>query len=199
VHEADDEKAMELALVENLQRDDLTPLETAEALRHLTQEFGLTQEQLAEQLGRSRSTISNTLRLLELPTEVKVALEEGRISEGHARVLLSLMEQPERLYELFERMQREGLSVRESERLAREEPEKPAEEPEERAPAEPSDPHLEEVKNLLRDRLGTKVVLLPRPRGGGTIHITYHDGEDLDRIFSIIVPRRPSTYRRSGE
>jgi len=194
VQEADDEKAIELALVENLQRDDLAPLETADALRHLGQEFGLTQEQLAVQLGRSRSSIANTLRLLELPEEVKQALTEGRITEGHARALLALTDQPERLHEVFQRIEREGLSVRQPEELARAQPEA-----DKAVPREPSDPHLEDAKRRLRDRLGTKVVLLPRPRGGGTIHIVYHDDEDLDRILGIISPGGPASYRKLGE
>ncbi len=199
VQEADDEKAVELALVENLQRDDLAPLETAEALRHLAQEFGLTQEQLALQVGRSRSSIANTLRLLDLPEAVKQALAEGRISEGHARALLALTDQPERLEEVFQRIERDALSVRETEELVRAEPDKPSEHPEKPTPPEPSDPHLEDAKRRLRDRLGTKVVLLPRPRGGGTIHIVYHDDEDLGRILDIISPGEPASYHRLGE
>ncbi len=199
VQEADDEKAVELALVENLQRDDLAPLETAEALRHLAQEFGLTQEQLALQVGRSRSSIANTLRLLDLPETVKQALAEGRISEGHARALLALTDQPERLEEVFQRIERDALSVRETEELVRAEPDKPSEHPEKPTPPEPSDPHLEDAKRRLRDRLGTKVVLLPRPRGGGTIHIVYHDDEDLGRILDIISPGEPASYHRLGE
>jgi len=199
VQEADDQKAVELALVENLQRDDLAPLETAEALRHLAQEFGLTQEQLAVQVGRSRSSIANTLRLLDLPEAVKQALAEGRISEGHARALLALTDEPDRLHEVFQRIERDGLSVRETEQLVRAEPDKPSEQPEKAAPPEPSDPHLEDAKSRLRDRLGTKVVLLPRPRGGGTIHIVYHDDEDLDRILHLISPGEPASYHRLGE
>ena len=196
VHEADDQKAMELALVENLQREDLTPLETAEALRHLTEVFALTQDQLAQQLGRSRSTISNTLRLLDLPDHVKVALAEGRITEGHARALLSLVDKPQRLDRVFTTIEQEGLSVREAERLARREPGEAAAEAEAKEPGQPSDPHMEEAKSRLRDHLGTKVVLLPRPRGGGTIHITYHDDEDLDRILKTIGITWPKSYTK---
>jgi len=199
VHEADDEKAVQIALVENLQRDDLTPLETAEALRHLIQEFGITQEQVALQLGRSRSSIANTLRLLELPPEVKEALAEGRITEGHARALLALTDDPQRLAEVFRQIERDGLSVREAERLTREQPEEPAQEPTTPQVPEPADPHLEDVKRRLRDHLGTKVVLLPRPRGGGTIHITYHDDEELDRVLNLIAPGGPASYRRLDE
>ncbi len=200
VHDADDEHMLELALVENLQRHDLGPIETAEALRHLVQEFGLTQEQLSEQLGRSRSAIANTLRLLELPPPMKEALQEGRISQGHARALLSLSSEPERMHTLFRRIEEGDVTVREAEEFARAMPEPVPEEPEEEAapPEQPTDPHIEEVKRRLRDRLGTKVTVLARPKGGGTIHITYHDSEDLDRILSLIAPSPPKSHTRLG-
>ncbi len=197
VQEADDEKTLELALVENLQRDDLGPLETAHALRYLVQEFGLTQEQLSEQLGRSRSTIANMLRLLDLPEPVKQALAERRISQGHARALLSLSAEPERMIALLERIEADDLTVRHTEALARDadEPDADQEAGEEPPPApQPTDPHVEEVKRRLRDQLGTKVTVLPRAKGGGTIHITYHDVEDLDRILSLIAPGGPRSY-----
>ncbi len=199
VQEATDEKALELALVENLQREDLGPLETAHALQHLIQEFGLTQDQLSEQLGRSRSTIANTLRLLDLPEPIKEALADGRITQGHARALLALASEPERMMALFGRIQDEGLTVRDTEALTREpeqaEAESASEAGESGPPApQPTDPHIEEVKRRLRDHLGTKVTLLPRAKGGGSIHITYHDAEDLDRILSLIAPEGPHTY-----
>jgi len=199
VQEATDEKALELALVENLQRDDLGPLETANALQHLIQEFGLTQEQLSEQLGRSRSTIANTLRLLDLPQPIKEALAEGRITQGHARALLALASEPERMMALFAQVEDEGLTVRDTEAMTRapeeDEVEGDAEVGESGPPApQPTDPHIEEVKRLLRDHLGTKVTLLPRSKGGGSIHITYHDAEDLDRILSLIAPGGPRGY-----
>ncbi|MCD6361757.1 MAG: ParB/RepB/Spo0J family partition protein [Armatimonadetes bacterium] len=122
VHEADERKTLELALVENLQRDDLSPVETAEAMQQLINEFGLTQEQLAEQLGRSRSSVSNMLRLLELPEEMKAAVDAGRISFGHARALLSLLDRPSRMFEVFEMISTHGLSVREVEQIVREQP-----------------------------------------------------------------------------
>lgn len=204
VHDANEERMLELALVENLQRDDLGPIETAQALRHLMQQFGLTQDQIAEQLGRSRSAIANLLRLLELPQAMKEALAEGRISQGHARALLSLQAEPERMHRLFEQIEDEDLSVREAEALARETPEpvveEEPEEPEEeaRGPRQP-DPHIEDVTRRLRNNLGTKVVVLPKSSGGGTINITYHDAEDLDRILAMIAPSHPRSYTRLGD
>ncbi|MGC9316602.1 MAG: ParB/RepB/Spo0J family partition protein [Armatimonadota bacterium] len=202
VQDADDEKTLELALVENLQRDDLGPIETAEAFRYLVDEFGLTQEQLSEQLGRSRSTIANILRLLDLPDAMKEALADGRITQGHARALLALASDPETMKAVFARIEKDNLTVRETEELVRTQPEPESEEearPEEPPAAQPTDPHIEEVKGRLRDRLGTKVTILPRSKGGGTIHITYHDAEDLDRILSLIAPSGPRSYTRLNE
>ena len=189
VHEADDRRSLEPALVENLQRDDLNPIEMAEAMLQLINEFGLTQEQLAEQLGRSRSTVANTLRLLELPQEIRQAVEVGEISFGHARALLSLIEQPSRMFEIFAMITRHGLSVRQVEQMVREQQmtEEADEEKPEPAPRE-RDPYLEEAKRRLRNALGTKVTLLPKPSGGGTIHISYHDDEELDRLLHLIAP-----------
>lgn len=200
VQDADDEKALELALVENLQRDDLGPLETAQALRHLIDEFGLTQEQLSEQLGRSRSAVANLLRLLDLPEYAQEALAAGRITQGHARALLALSDTPDRMREVFERIEAEELNVRETEELCREAPAPVVEDEDEDEGAppptpQPTDPHIEAAKRRLRDRLGTKVTILPRAKGGGNIHITYHDAEDLDRILSLIAPSGPRTYR----
>jgi len=205
IHEADDEKMLEIALVENLQRNDLGPIETAMALRHLVQEFGLTQDQVAEQIGCSRSSVANSLRLLELPMEIKEALAGGLISTGHARALLSLSDEPERMHAIFQRIVDEGLSVRETEALVRETP--PIEESEHQEQpggeplpgAQPTDPHIQEVTRRLRDNLGTKVAVLPKSKGGGTIHIVYHDAEDLDRLLAMIAPRQPRSYIRLGD
>lgn len=200
LQEAGEEKMLEIALVENLQRDDLGPIETATALRHLMQQFGLTQDQVAEQIGRSRSAIANMLRLLDLPAEMKQALAEERISQGHARALLSLIDEPERMHDLFTRIQEDDLTVREAEALAREAPEPLAEEDEDeekQQPApRPTDPHIEEIAQRLRINLGTKVAVLPKSGGGGTIHIVYHDAEDLERLLAMIAPRQPRSYIR---
>jgi len=193
VHEADDRKTLEIALVENLQRDDLSPMETAEAMVHLINEFGLTQDQLAEQLGRSRSTVANMLRLLELPEEMKQALDARQISFGHARALLSLLDQPSRMFEVFHMITEQELSVRQVEKLVSQQPDEPEEEEEPEEPArrrQETDPYLEDAKRRLRDTLGTKVVLLPKSSGGGTIHISYHDDEELDRLLGMIAPSR---------
>jgi ParB family transcriptional regulator, chromosome partitioning protein len=204
VHEADEEKMLEIALVENLQRDDLGPIETATAMRHLMQQFGLTQDQVAQQLGRSRSSVANMLRLLDLPQDMKQALAEERISQGHARALLALADEPERMHGLFARIEEEDLTVREAEAAAREAPEpedEQSEESEERAVVapQPGDPHIEEVTRRLRDNLGTKVAVMPKSKGGGTIHIAYHDAEDLDRILSLIAPKHPRSYIRLSD
>lgn len=203
VHDANEEKMLELALVENLQRADLGPIETAMALRHLMQQFGLTQDQIAEQLGRSRSSIANMLRLLDLPQEMKQALAGGRLSQGHARALLSLASEPERMHALFERIEKEDLTVREAEAAARETPEPVVEDQEDdgepEAVVKPSDPHIEDVTRRLRNNLGTKVVVLPKSSGGGTINISYHDAEELDRLLTLIAPKHPRSYTRLSD
>lgn len=203
IYEADDEKMLEVALVENLQRNDLGPIEMAMALRHLIQEFGLTQDQVAEQIGCSRSSVTNALRLLELPSEIKEALAGGVISTGHARALLSLIDEPERMHEVFRRIADEGLSVREAEALVRDtpqvQPEMEGEDGQGIEPAQAGDPHIDDVIRRLRDNLGTKVAVLPKSKGGGTIHIVYHDAEDLDRLLAMIAPRKPKSYIRLSD
>lgn len=203
IYEADDEKMLEVALVENLQRNDLGPIEMAMALRHLIQEFGLTQDQVAEQIGCSRSSVTNALRLLELPSEIKEALAGGVISTGHARALLSLIDEPERMHEVFRRIADEGLSVREAEALVRDTPQVQPEMEDEDGqviePAQAGDPHIDDVIRRLRDNLGTKVAVLPKSKGGGTIHIVYHDAEDLDRLLAMIAPRKPKSYIRLSD
>ena len=203
IYEADDEKMLEVALVENLQRNDLGPIEMAMALRHLIQEFGLTQDQVAEQIGCSRSCVTNALRLLELPSEIKEALAGGVISTGHARALLSRIDEPERMHEVFRRIADEGLSVREAEALVRDtpqvQPEMEGEDGQGIEPAQAGDPHIDDVIRRLRDNLGTKVAVLPKSKGGGTIHIVYHDAEDLDRLLAMIAPRKPKSYIRLSD
>ncbi len=204
LHEADDRKSLEIALVENLQRADLSPVEAAEAMAQLINEFGLTQDQLAEQLGRSRSTVSNSLRLLDLPEGAREALTEGRISEGHARALLPMLDQPSKLFDILQMIEDHGLSVREIEQIVRDHDEKPdVDTSNMEVPGEPArpetDPYIEDAKKRMRDNLGTKVTLLPKSKGGGTIHITYHDDEELDRLLNIIAPPGPASYRKLGE
>ena len=172
-----DREQLELALVENVQREDLNPIEEANAFRQLTEEFGLTQDEIARQVGRARTTITNTLRLLELDEGVQAAVADGRLSEGHARALVGLPAVQQ--LHLVSTIVDAGLSVRQAEELARRlrEP-RPAKAAMERR----SDPDLERVEDDLRNALGTKVSVA-RGRKGGRIVIEYYTDEDLGRLY----------------
>jgi ParB family chromosome partitioning protein len=172
---------LELALVENLQREDLNPLETASAYQQLVDEFGLTQQQVADKVGKSRVTVTNTLRLLKLPTEVKHALLQGQITEGHARSLLRLPSQNDQL-RVLKAVLKGALSVRQTEQLVR----RLAEEPkQETRPAE-KPPELRALEDDFRRALGTKVSL-SRGRKGGKLVIYFYSEEELRAIHDLIV------------
>jgi ParB family transcriptional regulator, chromosome partitioning protein len=183
VRQLADRDQLELALVENLQRADLNPMEEASAFRQLVDEFGFTQEQLATRLGRARSTVANTLRLLEMRSAVQEAVADGRITEGHARAMAGLSEPQEN--GLLELIVTRDLSVRQAEELARRQRDAtPAPQPSrERRPA---DPDLERVEEDLRSALGTKVSLA-RSRRGGRIVIEYYSDEELNRLYDRLV------------
>ncbi len=171
VREMDDAVALELALIENLQRQDLSALEEAEAFRRLIQEFGHSHEALATTLGRSRSHIANTMRLLGLPEPIRAMLRDGSLSAGHARALLNAAE-PERL---ALQVIAKGLSVRQTEALARHPP----------APGrlrQPADPNLAMVERDLSSRLGLRVAIRPSGRGG-TLTLRYSRAEQLDGLL----------------
>ena len=178
-----DRDQLEVALVENLQRSDLGPIEEAGAYRALITEFELTHEEIARRVGRAKSTITNTLRLLDLEPRVQAALAEGRISEGHARAIGGLP------LELQARIAAsvvdQGLSVRQTEELVRRlrEPRQPAVAAEPRARL---DPELERVEEDLRRRLGTKVTLA-RSRKGGRIIIEFYSDEELGQLYDRLI------------
>ncbi|MCK4261475.1 ParB/RepB/Spo0J family partition protein [bacterium] len=175
VKEMPEGEMLEVSLVENIQREDLNPLEEARAMRFLMDEFNLTQEALAQRLGKERPTVANTLRLLKLPKEVQEDVSRGRISAGHARALLALPSQGEQK-KLSGRIIRQGLSVRETERLV--ERMKGGK----KASSVPSrDPQIVAVEAELRRRFGTKVEVKSR-NGAGRIIIEYYSHEDLGRI-----------------
>jgi len=185
VREASDRETLELALVENLQREDINPMEAAEAYRRLMSEFELTQEQVAERVGKSRPTVANALRLLNLPEAIRLSLRRGEIDEGHGKVLAGLPS--ERLaLRLWRRVVRKGMSVRETEAGAAKLMGRDVPRGTSRREAV-LDPNLQELQDRLRQRLGSQAKLRPRPRGGGVIEIQYADDEDLDRIFWAIM------------
>jgi ParB family chromosome partitioning protein len=184
VKEMGDLEALEVSLIENLQRDDLNPLEEAGAYKRFVEEFGISQEELGARLGKDRTTVTNTLRLLKLPPEVKDQLLQNRISSGHARAILSL-EIRERQKDLCNLILEKGLSVREAEALA-----KRWAKPKGASGREKRGGDLESQLNTLGDSLrrclGTKVRVTSRGKRG-KIEIEYYSFEDLERIVEAIV------------
>lgn len=178
---ASDQELVELALVENVQRADLGPLETAEAYRQLTEDFNLSHEEIAARVGKNRVTITNTLRLLKLPDEVKESLAEGNITEGHARALLALPT-PEAQNAALKSILKYDMNVRQTEELVR----KLGGEKPQRQPPPPPDPEIKALEEQLRQRLGTRVTLNQRSKGG-TLTIHYYSAEELNTILDLIM------------
>ncbi len=182
------ERLLEIALVENLQREELDPIEEALAYRALLNSHGYTQEHLARRLGRDRSTIANMVRLLALPQAVQEDLMEERLTVGHARSLLALADVAAQLAVRQEVLQR-GLSVRATEKLVRAELGAAAGgKPRPPAVALP-DPHLETVREALERRLGTRVRLADHRDGLGKIEIEYYSVDDFNRIYDKLMGR----------
>ncbi len=186
LREATDREMLELALVENLQREDINAMEAAEGYRRLMDEFELTQEELGERVGKSRPAVANTLRLLRLPEVVQDSLRRREIDEGHGKALAGL-EQERLVLRLWRRVVRRGLSVRETEAAAAKLAGRGV--PRGTRPAGPAlDPNLRAVQDQLTEKLGARTRLRPRVRGGGgIIEIDYADAEDLHRIFTAMV------------
>ena len=182
VKEVTPQQTLELALVENIQRADLNPLEEANAYRQLMDEFALTQEQVAERVGRSRVTVANSLRLLRLADEIKEALVAGRISEGHARALLGLTNAHLQL-RVLRAIEKGGLSVRQTEELVRRLT-AGGEEEERAAPSQT--PETRALEDRFRRALGTKVNLF-RSKRGGKLVIHFFSEEELQSIYDHIV------------
>ncbi|GIK09458.1 MAG: chromosome partitioning protein ParB [Anaerolineaceae bacterium] len=181
VRQASDRQLLELALIENIQRADLGPLEEAEAYQHLVQDFGLSQEQVAERVGKSRVAVTNTLRLLGLSAKVKQALVDKHITEGHARALLGLTSAKAQEAAL-QTVLKLGMSVRQTEGLVRRMGgEKPKAKPKPRVPADVLD-----VERKLRSSLGTKVVL-KHGKKGGAVTIYYYSDEELDTLLERLL------------
>jgi ParB family chromosome partitioning protein len=178
---ASDQQRLELALIENIQRTDLAPLETAEAYQRLSEEFGLSHEDIAARVGKSRVSVTNTLRLLKLPEVVRAALASGQISEGHARALLQLPT-PQAQAAVLQTTVQQGLSVRQTEELAR----KYSGERAAKTPAAQVPPEIHALEERLRDRLGTRVTLTHGKRGGRLI-IHYYSDEELDAIIQHLI------------
>jgi len=181
VRQVTEQQRLELALIENVQRADLMPLETAEAFRNLNDEFGLTHEEIAYRVGKSRVAVTNTIRLLNLPEPVRQALAEQKISEGHARALLALSSAVAQVSVLNTILQKD-LTVRQAEELVR----RLSGTRPEPAPHKPADPEIEALEERLRASLGTKVTLRHGKKGGSlTIH--YYSDEELNALVAQIL------------
>lgn len=185
---------LEVALIENIQREDLNAIELAQALDRLAREFGLSHEEIGRRTGKDRSTITNLIRLLKLPPEVQVLVAERRISMGHARALLSLPT-PEQQREIAERAAAQGLSVRDTERLVqaivnqREAPGRAGADGRTEADAFVQDPNVAAAIRELEGILGTRVRILMQASGRGRIEIDFYSEDDLARIYELLVKR----------
>jgi len=185
VQDVTENSALEIALIENIQREDLNPLEEAEAYSYLIEGFDLKQEDVARRVGKDRSTVTNALRLLRLPAQVKNDLSENRLSMGHARALLAL-EHEEDIVEAGQEIIRKKLSVRETEKLIKKIKSLFTTHTTGTVIEKKIDPNILDLENNLRQRLGAKVKLLHKGKGG-RIEISYHDQCELDRIIELLV------------
>ncbi len=184
VRDYDEKKIREIALIENIQRQDLNAIETAKAIKELMEEHALTQEELAKTLGKSRSAIANTLRILNLDERVQEMVQEGKLTEGHARTLASI-ESPQKQYKLAMDIINLDLSVRDAEELTKEE----------KAATKKKSPKKEtskleiiykDIENRLKKALETKVSFRPMTKSRGKIIIEYYTSEELERILEIL-------------
>jgi ParB family chromosome partitioning protein len=192
VKEADDRTLLTLALVENLQRDDLSPIDEASGYQRLSTEFKLGQNEIARVVGRDRSTVANLLRLLKLPDSIKALVQEKKLSEGHARALLSISDEPE-MVRLASQAVNEGWSVRELESQTRNaasttgavaNPGTQSNRANRKAPASAD---ARRVEDALRKRLGTDVRVTTRRQGRGFITVSYYSNDDLARVLELIL------------
>jgi ParB family chromosome partitioning protein len=186
VREADDRAVLELALIENLQRENLNPIEEAQGYSQLMEQFQLTQEEVATKVGKSRSVVANALRLLKLPATILSYLREGRLSVGHAKVILGLIGEKHQVI-ATERILKDGLNVRQTEELItrlQERQANPASVPSGLTPLT-KDAHVANLENKLRERLGTKVHLR-YAKGKGAVEIAFFSDDDLERVLQIM-------------
>jgi len=182
--EASDREILELSLIENLQREDLNPLEEALAYEQLIGDFGLTHDEISKRIGKERSTITNQIRLLKLPDSVKEALRRGNITAGHARALLSI-ESPNKTNELLESIINQKLSVRQTERLVQ----NLYRLKDQKRKTNDIDYHLDYITDELKKAFGTQIRIIDK-KGKGKIEIEYYSKEELERIIEILSSKR---------
>lgn len=185
VRDYDERKIREVALIENLQRQDLNALETAKAIKELMEEHSLTQEEIAKTLGKSRSAIANTLRILNLDERVQELVADGKISEGHARTLASI-ESPQKQYKLAMDIINLDLNVREAEERTRMEKAETAKKSGKKQEVSKLEIIYKDIENRLKRALGTKVSFKPLTKSKGKIIIEYFSSEELERILEIL-------------
>ena len=182
--------AFEAAIIENLQREDLNELEKAQAFQTYLDQFGCSVEELAKKMGKDRSTVANSLRLLELPTFVKEALRSGKISAGHGRTLLPLAEESDQIA-MCQRIQSESLSVRSTEAAVRlqieEKQSVPFKKPSDKSPGKPEVPanhHLQQLQDMVRDLVGTKVEIKLTTKNAGKMIIHFNSNDEFEKIVA---------------
>ncbi len=179
IRDAAPSDSLEIALIENIQREDLNPIETAEAFQRLMREYNLTQEELASKVGKERATVANYLRLLKLPQEIKELINKGNISMGHARALLSLEGKSQQV-ELARKIVTKVLSVREAESLV-----KRLNSPSKKITSSSRDPQITSLEDRLKQSLGTKVKIQHKGKRG-KIEIEYYSLDELDRLLDLL-------------
>lgn len=179
--------SLEMALIENVQREDISPVECAHAFRQLADKFGLSQEHIAQKVGKSRAAVANTMRLLQLPEEMQRAISDGYMTEGHARAIL-MAGGPVQQQALFKKILKEGISVREAERAARSNQEQGSSNGQAESSKETprtTDPNLTALEQKLSERLGTPVTLHSKEQGGKMV-VEYYSDDDLQRVLDVI-------------
>ena len=186
IREIDDKTLLTLALVENLQRSDLNPIEEGEGYHRLSHDFGLTQQQIAETVGKDRTTIANMLRVLQLPEPARRLLQEGKLSMGHAKVLMGL-DDSDKIVSLAKEIVREGLTVRELERKLRQVDGMPRKGKAGRPrAADRQSPAIRQIQDRLRRFLQTDAVLAVGPNNRGTLTLHFYSADDLERLLDVM-------------
>lgn len=183
IRDYSEQEIMEISLIENIQREDLNPIEEAQAYKRLLEEFNLKQDEVAERVSKSRAAVTNSIRLLKLDDKVQQMVIDDMISTGHARALLAV-EDPEEQYNLAQKIFDEKLSVREVEKLVKNlhKPEKPKKNMDDKT----MQAIYQDIEDRLKQRLSTKVTVTPKGEGSGKIEIEFYNHGDLDRLLEII-------------